>query len=342
MGQNTSQLRGVGPWEKINTEYRAYLEESGLSKEDFNAATPAERMSWRKQQQQQQPESAYGVTAIVRGAKQSNGARGNVYKFLQRYLGLYSDEEGIQILYNGGDLSVKAYFHTFEKACQFQTALNDWEIHKELANLDGVTLDPLTPAKIDRPSDLKRIYLQNYEPQESESPCQTLNQLHSYRLSVPVTEPVEADTALARYQSIDKLVPHLQHYKCHLKDKAKFKQLQNDENNMVAASWAFHQQLDGLNVEEGMPLAAMSVKKASSGRSTAHADRYPVTLSIQFFFPNLAASFAAQELAHKGDNGTWETIVYVQDKSTFIECVEWKFQDTQKRWQEHRAFLDQE
>jgi hypothetical protein len=52
MGQNTSQLRGVGPWEKINTEYRAYLEESGLSKEDFNAATPAERMSWRKQQQQ--------------------------------------------------------------------------------------------------------------------------------------------------------------------------------------------------------------------------------------------------------------------------------------------------
>jgi hypothetical protein len=41
------------PWEKINEEYRAYLEESGLSKEDFNAATPAERMSWRKQQQQQ-------------------------------------------------------------------------------------------------------------------------------------------------------------------------------------------------------------------------------------------------------------------------------------------------
>jgi hypothetical protein len=81
-----------------------------------------------------------------------------------------------------------------------------------------VTLDPLTPAKIDRPSDLKRIYLQNYKPQESESPCQTLNQLHSYRLSVPVTKPVEADTALARHQSMDKLVPHLKHYKCHLKD----------------------------------------------------------------------------------------------------------------------------
>ena len=38
-------------WEKLNKEYRSYLEESGLSKEDFNAATPAQRMSWRKQQE---------------------------------------------------------------------------------------------------------------------------------------------------------------------------------------------------------------------------------------------------------------------------------------------------
>jgi hypothetical protein len=214
-----------------------------------------------------------------------------------------------------------------------------WEIHKELANLGGVTVDPLTPAKIDRPSDLQRIDLRDYTPQEYESPCQTLDQLHSYRLSVPVTEPVETGTPLFQYQSIDKLIPHLKHYKCHLKDKAKFKQLQNDENNIVAASWPFHQQLDGLNVEEGMPLLAMSVKEASSCRSATHANRYPVTLSIRFFFPELAASFAAQEFARKGNDDTWETIVYVQDKSTFSECVEWKFQDTISQWEAHRAMF---
>jgi hypothetical protein len=77
---------------------------------------------------------------------------------------------------------------------------------------------------------------------------------------------------------------------------------------MVAASWTFHQQLDGPNVKEEMPLAAMSVKEASSCWSAAQANRYPVTLSIQFFFPQLATSFAAQGLARKGDNDTWETI----------------------------------
>jgi hypothetical protein len=334
------------PWERISQDFKEWLESTGATAEEFNSEDLRRRATLKRlfeqQQQQQQPESAYVVTAIVRGAKQSNGARGNVYKFLERHLGHYSKQEGIQILYEGDNLNVKAYFTSDDAACHFQSALNEWEIHKELANLGGVTVDPLTPAKIDRPSDLQRIYLQDYTPQEYESPCQTLDQLHSYRLSVPVTEPVETGTPLVQYQSIDKLVPHLKHYKCHLKDKAKFKQLQNDENNMVAASWPFHQQLDGLNVEEGMPLLAMSVKEASSCRSATHANRYPVTLSIRFFFPELAASFAAQEFARKGNNDTWETIVYVQDKSTFSECVEWKFQDTISQWEAHRAFLERE
>ena len=296
-----------------------------------------------QQQQQQQRQPAFLVGAVVRGAKQSNGARGNVFKFLERHLGHYSEQEGIQIRYEQDDLHIHAYFLSYDAACQLQTALNEWEIHKELVNLRGVSLDPLTPAQTARPPDLKRIYLQDYNPQESESPCQTLDQLHSYRLSVPVTEPAEPNTPLVRFQSIDKVVPHLKHYKCHLKDKAKFKQLQNDENNMLAASWTFHQQLDGLNVEEGMPLAAISVKKASSGQIAAHDNRYSVTLLIEFFYPELAAVFAAPVGAGKGDQeNTWETVVYVQDRNVFAECVRWKFQDTMEQWQKHRAFLEQE
>ena len=293
-----------------------------------------------------QPQPVFMIGAIVRGAKQSNGARGNVFKFLERHCGHYSEQEGIQIRYENDDLHIKAYFVSYEAACQLQTALNEWEIHKELANLRGVALDPLTPAGISMPPDLKRIYLQDYQPQDSESPCQTLDQLHSYRLSVPVTEPVEPNTPLVRYQSIDKLVPHLKHYKCHLKDKAKFQRLQTNENNMLAASWTFHQQLVGLNVDEGMPLAAISVKEASRCRIAAHDDRYRVTLSIKFFYPELASSFAALEGAHMvvDDDGSryWETVVHVKDKKLFLECIEWKFQDTTKQWQNHREFLEQE
>jgi hypothetical protein len=103
------------------------------------------------------------------------------------------------------------------KLLNCKSALNEWEIHKHLAHLGGVTLDPLTPAPTDKPPDLKRIYSKDYHPQDTESPCQTLDQLHSYHLSVPVTEPADPNTPLVRFQSIDRLVPHLNHYKCHLK-----------------------------------------------------------------------------------------------------------------------------
>mmetsp|Transcript_33718 Transcript_33718/g.70103 ORF Transcript_33718/g.70103 Transcript_33718/m.70103 type:complete len:417 (-) Transcript_33718:69-1319(-) len=300
----------------------------------------------KPQQQQLHQQSVFMIGAVVRGAKQSNGARGNVFKFLERHGGHYSEQEGIQIVYQNDDLHIKAYFLSYKAACQLQTALNEWEIHKELANLRGVSLDPLTPARMAMPQDLTRIYLQHYKPQETESPCQTLDQLRSYCIFVPVTEPAEPNTPLVRYQSIDKLVPHLKHYKCHLKDKAKFQSLHNNENNMIAASWTFHQQLDGLNVEDGMPLAAISVKQVSSCRSATHDDRYSVTLSIQFFYPDLATSFAAPEGARMvtddDDACSWETVVFVKDKNLFLECIEWKFQDTTNQWQRHREFLEKE
>eukprot|EP00980_Cylindrotheca_fusiformis_P024613 scaffold12169_cov132-Cylindrotheca_fusiformis.AAC.1 len=308
---------------------------------EFNISRPIARHLSNKLSQQKQP-VAFLVGAIVRGAVQSNGARGNVFKFLERHRGFFSKEEGIQIMYEGEDLTVKAYFKEVGDACDFQTNLNEWEIHKELVNLKGVEIDPITPAEVPKPCDLERIRLQDYDPRESESPCQTLDQLHSYRLSVPVTEPVEPSAPLVRYQSIDKLVPHICHYKCHLKDKAKFKSLQNDENNMVAASWQFHQMMDGLNTTEGIPLVALSVKAASEQRNAAYDNRYAVTLLLEFYYEHLTAVFVAKESARRVNSSSWETVVYVCDKTEFEKCIVWKFNDTQKKWEEHRAFLELE
>lgn len=126
-------------------------------------------------------------------------------------------------------MTVKAYFISYESACHLQTALNQWEIHSDLANLDdGVQLDPTTPVQIDRPTDLKRIYLQDYRPGDLESPCHSIDQLHSYRLSVPITTEADPSSPIAQYQCLDKQVVGYNPYKCHLKDKAKFQSLLNN------------------------------------------------------------------------------------------------------------------
>ena len=134
---------------------------------------------------------AFLVGGTVIDAKQSKGARGNVFKALEKHHGHYSLTDGIQVDYTGNDLNFKAYFRSYEAACGFQNDMNQWEIHKELAHLGGVILDPPTPAAVPLQSDFTRFYLQDYKPQDQESPCQTLDQLHSYHLSVPVTEPVD-------------------------------------------------------------------------------------------------------------------------------------------------------
>ncbi|KAG7342462.1 hypothetical protein IV203_007555 [Nitzschia inconspicua] len=293
---------------------------------------------------QQQPanEIAFLVGGTVIDAKQSKGARGNVFKFLENHYGHYSLTDGIQVDYTGNNLTFKAYFRSYEAACAFQNAMNQWEIHKELAHLGGVTLDPPTPAAVPWQSDFTRFYLQDYKPNDHESPCQTLDQLHSYHLSVPVTEPVEPASNLLRYQCIDLPLPHINHYKCHLKDKAKFKQLQWNENNMVAASWLFHQQLDGLNVAEGIPLVALSFKTASNDRLVSHNRRYRVTLLVEFFYQELAAVFAPTGLARKIDETSWEISLYVEDKHMFKECIDWKSANTKKQWDDHREFLNAE
>ena len=318
-------------WQDIRREYSLSLPELGALQNHV-----------RRRQQQEQC-VAYLVQVRILGAERSNGARGNVFKFLERHLGHYSQGNGIQIRYDGrGNLNATAYFLTYESACQFQNSMNEWEIHKELANLIGVEVDPITPQQVPRPLDLQRIRLQDYVPNESESPCQSINQLHSFRLSVPVTEAVDPTTELAKYQSIDKLLPHLKQYKCHLKSKSKFKKLQNDENNIVAASWTFHQLLDGLNTEEGIPLVKLSVKSTSAHRITSQGNRFSVTLNLEFFYQENASVFAGNEGARKVNESNWETMIFVKDKDQFQKCVEWKYEDTTIAWEKHRRFLAHE
>ena len=123
--------------------------------------------------------SVYIVTATITGGFSCMGARGNVYKILEQEHGCFSLAEGRMVTYTGNDLSVKAYFRTWDRACNFQTRLNNWEDHKELVNLEAI--ETQSPAHVVSPDDLERFLLSHYNPSESESPCHTLADMKSYR-----------------------------------------------------------------------------------------------------------------------------------------------------------------
>ena len=78
--------------------------------------------------EEQQP-PVFHVSARVKGALRSHGARGNVYKGLEKFNGWYSESEGKQIEYNGDDLLDRAYLIDQNKAMEFQSFLNSLEIH---------------------------------------------------------------------------------------------------------------------------------------------------------------------------------------------------------------------
>ena len=99
-----------------------------------------------------------------------------------------------------------------DRACTFQKRLNDWEIHRELVNLEAV--ETQNPTEVPSPNDLDRFLLSHYDPQAFESPCNTLDQLKSYHWSVSLTEMVEDNSPLAIYQSLDHRMAKLKHIKC--------------------------------------------------------------------------------------------------------------------------------
>ena len=294
----------------------------------------------RKIRELQKP-PVFLVSARVLNAKNSFGARGNIYKLLEEYGGTYSEAESKLVIYEGDDLTIRAYFWDRKSAMGFQTALNKWEIHRALVNLDGIEINPRDPVPTAEPPDLTRFVLQEYVPNDSESPCDGLDQLESYRLSVPATEAVDLTDPIAIYQSLDVCVGRNQPYKCHLKDKARFKSIARNENNVLAASWALHQMLDGLNHADGMSVVKLSVASSSTLPVATVDNRFAVVVQLEFFNEVDAAAFQARQGARKINNNTWQTTVYVKDKTEFTKFVSWKGESTQKEWTDHERVLQQ-
>lgn len=321
---------------RTTTEEEEFLQLCGLPSD-----LPTKGKLRRLIREQKAEQTVFKVSIVVKGALRSHGSRGNVYKTLEKCRGCFLKSAGKEVEYDNDDLVVKAYFLQESDAMDFQSSVNQWEIHKTLLSIDGVEVDPPDPERVRlRRDDLARYYLQHYTPDDSESPCETLNQLESYRLSVPVTEAVEPNDPLALYQSLDVCVGRTKPYKCHLKDKAKYKSVANDPNNILVASWPLHQMLDGLDHHDAMSVVKLSVVSMSDTAFAEYDNRYRVILKLEFFTEVDAAAVQWRTGAQKLDKLTWHTIVHVKDKEKFAAFVEWKGNDTQRQWDEYHRLLD--
>ena len=321
---------------RTTTEEEEFLQFCGLPSD-----LPTKGKLRRLIREQQAEETIFEVSIVVKGALRSHGSRGNVYKTLEKCRGCFRISAGKEVKYVNDDLVVKAYFLQESDAMDFQSSINQWEIHKTLLSIDGVEIDPPDPQRVRLlREDISRYYLQHYTPCDSESPCESLNHLESYRLSAQVTEAVERSDPVALYQSLDVCVGRTKPYKCHLKDKAKYRSVAKDPNNILAASWPFHQMLDGLNHLDEMSVVKLSVVSMSDTTFAQYDSRDRVVLKLQFFTEGDAAAVQWKSGAQNSDKVTWLTTVYVKDKQKFAEFVEWKGNDTQRQWDEHSRILD--
>ena len=217
----------------------------------------------------------------------------------------------------------------------------EWEYHKELAHLEGVEMTTRTPEEVEPPHSLDRVYLDLYKPGNTESPCHTLDELRSYRLSIPMTEAVDPDSDLGKYQSIERFSFGHKPYQLHLKDKAKFKDLQANQNNMLCGSWHFHQKLDGLMITEGIPLLAISVAAVAPASSAEHDGRFCVTLNVEFKEKEyMDLSLKAGYKTDESNPRIITTEVWVKNPKRFVECVTWKCSDTKAKWAKYEAELE--
>eukprot|EP00978_Attheya_sp_CCMP212_P041497 scaffold238779_cov60-Attheya_sp.AAC.3 len=110
---------------------------------------------------------------------------------------------------------------------------------------------------------------------------------------------------------------------------------------MVAASWYFHQLLDGMNTEENIPLVVLSLVSVSEARLVAQDNRYQVTIAVEFCDQKYLSGYQAptETGASLLVAGLWQTCVFVKDKDIFKKRIGWKEADTRKKWKKHREWL---
>eukprot|EP00727_Mastigamoeba_balamuthi_P004979 m51a1_g1448 hypothetical protein (499) ;mRNA; r:146749-149068 len=233
--------------------------------------------------------NVYQVKVVIRGSKMKRG------------------------LYEGEDLHIRLNFASMESAMRFSAALDLWPMnHCDPLGLNG-TIEIEDPKALEVAKPGRVVRLSHYKGADSDSPVQNLDEFRASVSSLSM-KGVSRTDPLATYQSLEKpeKFASLGAYRLHIKDKARFPALANDENNMFAGSWTpFHQAFDHLNSTEPVPLLAI---RPSPGIETEMA---PIL----------------KHGTEKIGDLIYRSFVDVKNPDLFKQCLLWKWEWAQKLWE---------
>mmetsp|Transcript_17327 Transcript_17327/g.47308 ORF Transcript_17327/g.47308 Transcript_17327/m.47308 type:complete len:361 (+) Transcript_17327:452-1534(+) len=293
----------------------------------------------------------YRVSASIGNARNVKGFRATTFLMAEETQAHCAPSDTPPIKYGSGEeystLFVSLLFESKSKALEFATKIRNWKFNHPLStsNLDDPIVDD-DPTPLPSREDLRSVLLIHYDPAEADdSPCTSLADFRGLSSALP-TDPVSLGEPLHKYQCIEKdsLFATRNPYKLHLKDKAKFKELRENENNMLAGSWPFHQLLDGLNTREGHGVPLLSIGWLSSSTNAVQFDdgerRYRVDVQVEFFTEGAETDLkdSLKVGSSRVRDRVWKTFVYVQDPHLFKECIQWKHDEAVRIWDEHLDF----
>lgn len=165
-----------------------------------------------------------------------------------------------------------------DNALQFENALRD-----EKLTIGSPLYGQVVMTTVDQhegsPSSLRRVYYDDYEPQESESPQDTVASISLASSNVTI---VDSSTEEFRYQRIEHeryFLPYGKAESCHLvskkkcnDDKREYGKYNRDPNNRLALSREMHGFYDGLSYQ--FPIVSMTPGAVEKNQSIN--DRYKV------------------------------------------------------------------
>ena len=287
----------------------------------------------------------YLVEAEIKDAKSRKGIHAHMYKMAQQFLAVYYYQDETQsIFYKDADLKVRLLFKTEEKAGDFRNSLSLWHYDNPLTakGLD-ISVDESIVKVYAEVSKLKPVMLQDYVAAETESPIQSLEEFEGHVSSFSSFDGVSTSDPLCKYQSIEKpdVFTYCKPYKMHIKPKAQFKKLASDDNNVLIGSWTpFHQMFDGLHTEDDIPLVAVRPVSESSFEPSMLGEpslkRFKVDLELKFRNEGCASKLGSclKDGSIKVSETVWKSNVYVLNPELFCDCLKWKMEETEKKWQE--------
>ncbi|KAL1511533.1 hypothetical protein AB1Y20_006328 [Prymnesium parvum] len=272
--------------------------------------------------------------------------RGTVYALAEENLAFHSKEK--YIWYEDEDLKLELIFKSEERAMLFETNINLWNTKCPLGfEIAAPTVELTHETGVMQ--QLPRVRLASYKPEDTDLPFASLANLQGAR-SAPASF-IELSDDLAKYQSFEDPIwlraGRSKPYRLHLKNKGPSyghdPALAKDENNMVAGSWEFHQFLDGLDMESNMPVIALRPDGVGNEIEENGRKRRKVTVSIECHNEEIAAimNFRLKAGSKKLDSLTYSTDVYVTHPHIFNECLQWKYDQTKKQWQDINDILNE-